>query len=137
MNRNDFKAIARLRQREAKALLSSRNHSGAYYLAGYVVECGLKACIAKKTRRFDFPDKKLVNDSYTHDLALLIKHAGLKPMFDAAKAADSYLEVNWRVVQDWSEQSRYERQNRSEAEDLYNAISDPTHGVLQWLERYW
>jgi len=31
---------------------------GAYYLAGYAVECALKACIAKGTQRFEFPDKR-------------------------------------------------------------------------------
>jgi len=33
---------------------------GAYYLAGYAVECAIKACIAKGTRRYEFPDKRKV-----------------------------------------------------------------------------
>ena len=41
---------------------------GAYYLAGYAIECALKACIAKATRRYDFPDRKKVDASHTHDL---------------------------------------------------------------------
>src|SRR5919106_3680906 len=40
--------------------------SGAYYLAGYAVECGLKACIAKQVRRHEFPDRTTVNQSHTH-----------------------------------------------------------------------
>ena len=35
------------RLREARALLGVRCWSGAYYLAGYAIECGLKACIIK------------------------------------------------------------------------------------------
>jgi len=59
MNRDDIKKLARIRLKEAKALLKARLFSGAYYLAGYVVECGLKACICRKTKRFDFPPKDI------------------------------------------------------------------------------
>jgi hypothetical protein len=83
MNRQDFKDIAEIRLRESKALLASRNYSGAYYLCGYVLECALKACIAKQTRRFDFPEKKRTNDSYTHNLFDLIKTADLQAAFNA------------------------------------------------------
>ncbi len=51
---------------------------GAYYLADYAVECALKACIAKGTQRGDFPDKKTVDSSYTHNLNDLIKVARLE-----------------------------------------------------------
>ena len=54
MNRNDFQKISRLRVKEAKALLDSGYPVGAYYLMGYAVECALKACIAKQTKRYDF-----------------------------------------------------------------------------------
>jgi HEPN domain-containing protein len=68
MNRNDFKVIARIRLKEARVLLKNNCYDGAYYLSGYAVECSLKACIAKQTRRHDFPEKKAVQESYTHDL---------------------------------------------------------------------
>jgi HEPN domain-containing protein len=68
MNRADFQQLSELRLREAQALLAAGLPDGAYYLAGYAVECALKACIAKRTREHDFADKKLVNDSHTHDL---------------------------------------------------------------------
>ncbi|HLF84399.1 MAG TPA: HEPN domain-containing protein [Blastocatellia bacterium] len=61
MNRNDLKLLAVTRLREAKVLLANGEYSGAYYLAGYVVECALKACIAKRTKRHDFPDRKIAN----------------------------------------------------------------------------
>jgi len=50
--------LSRIRLQEAKALLSLDFDDGAYYLAGYAVECALKACIAKETRRHEFPDRK-------------------------------------------------------------------------------
>jgi hypothetical protein len=75
MNRVDFQMIAFLRLEEAQILLAAESFSGAYYLAGYAVECALKACIAKATHQHDFPDKKRVNDSYSHDLTLLLRTA--------------------------------------------------------------
>jgi hypothetical protein len=42
------------------------------------VECALKACIAKRTKRHDFPEKKTVMDSHTHDPIELLGPAGLK-----------------------------------------------------------
>lgn len=69
MNRSDFKKLAVLRLKEAKVLLDNKCYEGAYYLAGYAVECALKACIAKNTKRFEFPPKpKFVQDLYQHDL---------------------------------------------------------------------
>jgi len=46
-------------------------------MAGYAVECALKACIAKQTKRYDFPDKKRVRDVFTHNLETLVKVAEL------------------------------------------------------------
>ena len=47
MTRKDFQQLARVRLKEAKALLNLEHFACAYYLAGYVIECALKACIAK------------------------------------------------------------------------------------------
>ena len=109
MNRNDLRELALIRLREARVLLENGNYDGAYYLCGYVVECGLKACIAKQTRRYDFPDRGTVNASYTHNLAKLVKIAGLEPTFDRETRADRRFEVNWSTVKDWLEESRYEK----------------------------
>lgn len=50
-NPAQFMLIAHRRLREAQALLSAREWSGAMYLAGYTVECGLKAIIAGENRK--------------------------------------------------------------------------------------
>lgn len=68
-------------------------------LAGYSVECALKACIAKKTREHDFPEKKLVNESYTHRLKDLLRLADLKTEFETALQQDQLMEANWDIVQ--------------------------------------
>jgi HEPN domain-containing protein len=126
-----------MRLREARVLLNNGNYEGAYYLCDYVVECGLKACIAKRTKRYDFPDKKSVNESFTHNLATLVKVAGLQSVLDQATANDPTLRRYWAVVRDWSEESRYQKPTEQEAGDLWVAITDSKHGVLRWLKRYW
>jgi hypothetical protein len=86
MNRIDFQQIAEIRLQESKALLAAGFPEGAYYLAGYAVECALKACIAKRTQQYDFPDKKLVDKSYTHDVEKLLDAAGLGDLLKKALA---------------------------------------------------
>ena len=99
MNRVGLQEIANTRIREASALLTAGFPDGAYYLAGYSVECALKACIAKKTREHDFPEKKLVNESYTHRLKDLLRLADLKTEFETALQQDQLMEANWDIVQ--------------------------------------
>jgi HEPN domain-containing protein len=98
MNRIDFQRLAELRLKEAKTLLSAELPDGAYYLAGYAVECALKACIAKRTREHDFPEKKLVNDSHTHDLGKLLELAGLSDLLKRDVANDEELKLDWENV---------------------------------------
>jgi HEPN domain-containing protein len=56
MTRRDLQNISRLRIQEAKLLLINSSYSGAYYLAGYSVECGLKACIERQMRQSNIPE---------------------------------------------------------------------------------
>jgi HEPN domain-containing protein len=137
MNRSDFQEIAEIRLREAKALLDAGFPDGAYYLAGYAVECALKACIAKRTREHDFPEKKLVNESHTHDLGKLIQLAELKVDLDAEMQGNPAMLSSWDAIQDWSETSRYESRNAQEASDLLKAIEDEAGGLLPWIKLRW
>ena len=137
VNRDNLKDIARVRLQEARTLLRAQHYDGAYYLCGYVLECAFKACIARRTQRYDFPDKKTVNLSYTHNLDALVRVARLNQDLGRETAADPVFEVNWTVAKDWSEDSRYARLTRRQARDLYSAISDRQHGVLRWLRRHW
>jgi len=135
MKRKDLQELARLRLKEAKQLLGAGHPDGAHYLAGYCVECALKSCIARKTERFEFPDKARILGSYTHDLSQLLKTAGLDEA--VRKEMSAKLAANWRVVRRWDERSRYERRSASEAEALINAIEDRRDGVLRWLKHRW
>jgi HEPN domain len=122
---------------EARVLLAQGKYDGAYYLAGYAVECALKACIAKRTRPDDFLDRTFAQQCYTHNIAVLLDLTGLLSQRDADAAADGAFKDNWEVVEDWTEASRYTRQTQAEAQQLYDAIPDSLHGVLPWLKLRW
>ncbi|HZU76625.1 MAG TPA: HEPN domain-containing protein [Dehalococcoidia bacterium] len=137
MNRREFQQLAFVRQREAKALLDRRLYDGAYYLAGYAVECALKACIAKQTRRFEFPDRDWAIKVFTHDLRSLMRSAQLEEALAVESTADQIFGRYWALVCDWRETSRYERHTAEAARTMFDAINDPTHGVLRWLRLHW
>lgn len=138
MTRSDLRKLTRIRLREARILLRNRCYEGAYYLAGYAVECAIKACIAKRVRRFEFPDKKIAIESHTHDLKKLLGAADIRRYHETAVRIDPDLAAGWEILEDWSEQARYEvLVTRKEAEALYAAIVDRKHGVLAWVKQYW
>ena len=137
MDRKDLRALSRVRLSEARALLKAGLPDGAYYLAGYAVECALKACIARETRRYEFPEKKRVDASYTHSLKELVRVAELRDELQVAANADPLFRQYWIDVQSWSEQSRYAKHSRESARELIQAIGDRSHGVMKWVKHYW
>ena len=137
MDRYTLQTLARLRIKEARILLQAGCYEGAYHLAGYAVECGLKACIAKRTRRYEFPDRKVVQESYTHDLSKLVRVAGLSNALEQEIRRSPVFEANWAVVKEWNVDSRYRRPTRREAEDLYSAIVSRRDGVMRWIRQHW
>jgi HEPN domain-containing protein len=134
MNRSDFQRLSNARIREAKILFEAGEYSGAYYLAGYAVECALKACFAKTVKRYDFPDKKRV---FIHDLTELLDLAELKSKMDSDRKSNPRLDTAWLLVCRWTEQSRYATWTREEAEALIDAIARRKDGVLPWITRLW
>lgn len=134
MTRVELRALSELRLREAQVLLAAREWSGAYYLAGYAVECALKACITKQVQEHDFPDKKLALDSHTHDFVQLAKVAMLQPLGDNS---DARFARSWTTAKDWKESARYSVWTEEDAVMLMNAIIEPEYGILQWLKQHW
>ena len=131
-NRGDFQALAEERLADAASLLAAQRWSAAYYLAGYAVECGLKACIAKLTREYDFPPRN-VADIYTHNLERLVQTAELQVTLAAAMAADHQLKDAWAIVKDWKEDARYDINTQAEAEEMY----ERTRVVMNWVRQQW
>lgn len=124
MNRADLQALATRRLRDAEILLLNSRYDAAYYVAGYSVECALKACIARMTKESDFPDKARTDKAWTHSLEKLIDAAELKPTLSLAREQSADFDQNWAIVKDWSEHSRYDLRDRTQAEALVEAISD-------------
>ena len=137
MNRTELQQLAELRISEAGILLANRAWDGAYYLAGYAVECALKACIAKQTQAEEFPDKKRAERAWKHDVKELLAAAGLADVLHGVVVPKSRQGKFWDSVYDWSEQSRYTRNSRQLAEELFEAITDNQLGVLPWLRQHW
>lgn len=134
--RRDFRTLAELRAEEARLLLRNRRPLGAYYLAGYSVECALKACIAKQRKRYEFPPKRRsVEKMYSHDLDILIDVAGLKSELQQEIERNSEFAENWNTVKDWTSDSRYETSGLN-GKELYNAVVGP-NGVLPWIRARW
>lgn len=119
-------------------LLKSGHFPGAYYLAGYAIECALKACIAKQTAKHDFPNERLAQDCWTHDLERLVQLSGIGAALAADVKASPALAVNWATVKDWHEASRYDLSiTKAQAVDLYYACTAGPNGLLAWIRRRW
>jgi hypothetical protein len=135
--RKDFQQLVAMRAKEAQALAKSGNQNGAYYLGGFVIECALKACIAKKTMRHDFPaDRHYANLVYSHDLTQLLRLAGLEAGLEREMKTNPRLAANWGVVKTWNVESRYETSTLNGA-DMVAAVKSSKDGVLKWIKHYW
>jgi HEPN domain-containing protein len=137
MTRKDFQRLTRLRVNDARTLLKSGNNEGAYYLTGLAVECALKAAIARRTQRHEFPpEPKFVRESvYIHDLNKLLVAAGLESTLSAAVVNNAALKTNWALVKDWKPESRYLAGGLN-GNDMYRAATG-RNGVLGWLRQHW
>ena len=137
MDREGFRRLAEERITEAQALLDAGLASGAYYLAGYSIECALKASICRLFGAQELPDKATVDRSYSHDLSQLIKVAGLEGELRQQEAADPDFQINWTIAKDWTVASRYDFWSDGQAAELLEAVADPEHGVQTWLRLHW
>jgi len=116
---------------------SSKRYEAAYYLAGYAVECALKACISKQTQKYDFPIKDS-NKLYVHDLNNLLKFSGLEEEHRNNSDTNEDFKLNWAIVKDWRELSRYSLEiSKDQAEALYLAVTDGKDGIMPWLQKWW
>jgi HEPN domain-containing protein len=137
MNRTDLQKLSNTRIREAHILFDAGEYSGAYYLAGYAIECALKACFAKGVQKFDFPDKN-VKKIFIHNLTELVVLANLKDELLTSRQASEKFAAGWDVVSRWTEESRYTFPlAKNDAEELLDAIVRRKDGVLPWIKRHW
>jgi hypothetical protein len=139
VNKEELRQLAQDRILDAKALLAARRWGGAYHMAGYAVECALKACILGFVERTGiiFEDRKYAEQCWTHDLEELLKLARLTEALGIDIGKNAVLGRNWVVVQDWDEISRYRNTPHHKAKKLYQAITDKENGILPWITSRW
>jgi HEPN domain-containing protein len=134
LTRADFQTLSDIRLREAETLARDGGNDGAIYLAGYSVECALKACIAKDTQQYEFPDKARVNESYTHDFVKLMALSGLDRNYHERMRADDQFGRDWAIMHQWHEDDRYRKDaSQPEARDFFAA----THRIVEWIRQHW
>jgi HEPN domain-containing protein len=127
-----FRQLAELRLAEAELLLAKQFWSGAYYLAGYSLECALKAKIASSFRENEIPELKRVQRIYSHDLSSLLGLSGLKDELEAEMEKSAELRKYWTIAKEWSEQARYEIWTQERAAAILEAVGGG-EGLLRWL----
>jgi HEPN domain-containing protein len=140
LNRFQWQQLAERWLVDAKGLLDDHRWSAAYYLSGYAVECGLKACVLLRvatTPEVIFESRRFSDQCWTHDLLDLVKHANLETVRLSDLAANHALRRNWLVVSYWTEQARYLTTPHHQAKKLYAAIANDPHGVMPWIRNRW
>ncbi|WP_165233325.1 hypothetical protein [Aquisphaera insulae] len=140
MDRAHWQQLSRERVKDAELLLGGGQWAGAYYLAGYAVECGLKSCVLAFVERNPdviFLDRKYSEKCWTHDIGVLVALADLQSSRVADSLANPALEVNWGIVLTWSEKARYELIGEARARRLHEAVAHDPNGVLPWIRMRW
>lgn len=148
--RIEFHRLAVLRLEEASVLLARNYPDGAFYLAGYAVECALKAAICRTLDIDDFFDTysskthsakvkdDIVQKFKTHDFGTLLVLSGLYFKLESDLLGDDRLKYSWSTIraQAWSEQHRYERTGQKTVAAVTNFINSVRY-LLQWIKHYW
>jgi len=139
VNRAQLQLLARERIEDARILLDRDRWTAAYYLVGYAVETGLKACILKFVEETGviFTDRKFAEKCWTHRIEDLVKQANLEPQRGLDIQANTTLGGNWGLAEMWSEVSRYEQKTESDARGLFDADTGVPDGVFQWIQQHW
>lgn len=137
LKREDLQTRSRIALEDAKLLLENKRYSNAYYLSGYAVELGLKACIAKQISPETIPDKDLMKNIIRHNFKTLVGLAGLASELKQEQDADKTFASFWGILGEWSPDSRYEAKDPTSTQLIIEAIGNKKSGVLEWIKRYW
>src|SRR6185437_3984079 len=110
MTKQDWRDLAETRLTDAGVLLQNQRWAAVYYLAGYAVECGLKACVVdfvEKNPGIIYEKRGFSEACWTHKLSELIGVARLGAACDADGIRNPAFGQNWAEVIQWNESSRY------------------------------
>lgn len=134
---DDFLRLSERYLTGAEILLDKREYDSAYYLAGYSVECLIKAVICKNVKAGEFPPKN-TNKIYSHEIDQLIEAADLQGNLDFDKERSKSLKESYLVLKDWNpKESRYQHGvvDQKKAEDFLGQIKNK-EGFVEWLKKY-
>lgn len=81
---------SRIRYQDAKSLQKSGRWSGAIYLAGYAIECSLKALICYEERKTNIKDTKMFKERGIQGAAL----HNLGALYEASRELDLILRLD-------------------------------------------
>ncbi|HVA48013.1 MAG TPA: hypothetical protein VNH11_16710 [Pirellulales bacterium] len=140
MTKQDWQDLAETRLIDAGILLQNQRWSAVYYLAGYAVECGLKACVVgfvENNPGIIYEERRFSDACWTHKLSELIGVARLDAACVADSVANPAFAQNWAVTIRWNEASRYVLVPEPKARELYDATSHPQDGVMKWIRDHW
>jgi HEPN domain-containing protein len=117
------------RLKEGQFLLDAHYTTGAVYLAGYAVECVLKALVLSsepKNRRFD--TLRSFRGVRAHDFVWLRKQLKLRHVHFPRDVEDILLQVGW-----WTTELRYESAeiNEPSAEEFLRC----TEEIARWAKQ--
>lgn len=140
MTKQDWRDLAEARLIDADILLQNQRWAAAYYIAGYAVECGLKACVVdlvEKNPGIIYEERRFSDSCWTHKLTELVGVARLEAARAADEIANPAFAQKWAVVIRWNEAYRYVCVSEPDARQLYEAISHPQDGVMKWIRDHW
>ncbi len=98
LKRSDLQILAQAKLDDAKILLQASSFSNAYYIAGYAVEIGLKACIARQVTPETIPNKNFLQKVLNHEFMTLVSLAGLAVELKTKQDSDSSFSAHWALV---------------------------------------
>jgi len=117
-----WRHLSNQRLADAEVLLASRKrrYNGAVYLAGYSIECALKAAICVQKNLTQLPEEYKI-----HDFNELLAATG--------SILPSPLVRKFEIINTWSVNIRYQTRawNAQEARELIDSVKE----VKGWLER--
>ena len=148
-SRSNLQNLTKQRLDEANALLTLNFSDAAFYLAGYSIECALKAVVRKTHDQDNFykPDRsnkgnwylqeRIFREFKTHNYNDLLVLLGLSAKFELARVSNPQLYSAWIDIQKaaWTEQYRYELGTKSgqNVSDFIKAVEL----LIIWISKYW
>jgi HEPN domain-containing protein len=133
LTENQLLQLVLERRRDAQALFEKERYNGSVYMAGYAVECALKASICRQMNELKMPGYLA-----THDLARL---SGQLPLSDgprillwtAMEKEPAIRRAFLQLSDAWSSEMRYETRvlDRQAAMEILAAATQ----ITDWLRR--